>query len=46
MFCSQTTQSKQEMAAHPEYGDNVASKANIPYRRIVLGHHGTFEKMY
>jgi amidophosphoribosyltransferase len=27
----------EEMAAHPEYADNVASKANIVCRGIVLG---------
>jgi hypothetical protein len=38
----------EEMAAHPEYADNVAlQKANIVCRRIVLGHvrYGTFGKI-
>jgi amidophosphoribosyltransferase len=37
----------QEMAAHPEYADDVALKSKDPvYRRIVLGHvrYGTFGK--
>jgi amidophosphoribosyltransferase len=37
----------EEMAAHPEYADNVRFKSKYSvYRRIVLGHvrYGTLEK--
>jgi hypothetical protein len=35
------------MAAHPEYADNVASKANIPYVGNCFRHvrYGTFGKI-
>jgi amidophosphoribosyltransferase len=39
----------EEMAAHPEYADDVLCKTqNSIFRRIVLGHvrYGTLEKQY